>query len=118
MIRCANPACRRPLDPERVINYGAKTCDAACRAAAWKARTGYGRQTGRKGRANARQPRRRTPDLRVSYRKAVDVLAGELERHGLVNPPGTGRVVAETWLLEALPPGQRDALARAREERT
>lgn len=38
--RCQNPDCWAVLDPERVRRYNAKTCDAACRAAAFRARHG------------------------------------------------------------------------------
>jgi hypothetical protein len=44
-VACDNRDCRKVLDPVRVASNGAKTCDDRCRAAAWKQRTGYGRNT-------------------------------------------------------------------------
>lgn len=68
-----------------------------------------------------RKPRRRrSPDLRISYRKAVEIVGSELQRAGLVNPAGKERIVAELWLRPllsdaakkvVLPPSQRKAAA-------
>lgn len=50
--------------------------------------------------------------LQVSFWKAVDVLAGELLRRKLVNPctEKSARIVAETFMRDALPEKQRQRL--------
>jgi len=83
---CANLDCRKPLAADRVVRHGATACDAKCRAAAWKARERYGRHPGpiprtangdaQEGRANGH--RRKASGLQVSYRKALDNIAGSL----------------------------------------
>lgn len=119
MTACANPECRAVLDPERVRKYGAKTCNAACRAAAFRARHGIGRVSGgagapvaREGRANgSRKPN--AAGLQVSYRKAAVVLAEHLaseEFHWFEGGDEECAAVAERWLREALSDAQRARL--------
>jgi ribosomal protein L15E len=62
---CAKPLVGR--DPR------ARFCDDKCRAKGWKARTGYG-VVERRVRTVARRTSRRAPDLRISYRRAVDAM--------------------------------------------
>lgn len=64
--------------------------------------------------ARQRTQRRRQPELRISFRKAVAILAHELEHHDVVDPPEKAPRVAELWLAGALSDRQRDALARMR----
>lgn len=106
MTRCANPECRRPLDPERVARYGARVCDAACRAAAFRARHGIRRVKAGSGAPVAREPRangsRSGPSgLQVSFRRAVRELAA-------VAPVGLTSTEAERWAAQRLAPALSD----------
>lgn len=88
----------------------ARYASDACRARAWKDRTGYADPRRRKAARNGRAQRRRAPDLRVSYRKALDALARYLQSIGR---PAARREAAE--LLEPLlTDRQREALAADR----
>jgi hypothetical protein len=78
VARCANPACRKELDPERVRKYGARTCNGRCRAAAWKTSVGYGRPA----RANGPVGRRKESGVQASYRRAVASLSAWLQAQG------------------------------------
>lgn len=79
-LRCAY--CREPLDPDRRLD--AEYCDSSCRGRASElsksVEQGRSRPGSAQKRSRAAQTRRSTrpPDLRISYRKAVDVVAGEL----------------------------------------
>lgn len=109
---CENPNCGKPLDPERVKKKGARTCDDACRAAAWKARVGYGRKdrpVARKTRANGKP---RKPEMRVSYHKAVDAACGALATYVMAqgcSEEDAREEIAEA-IADALTPRQRAAL--------
>jgi hypothetical protein len=159
-VACDNRDCRRVLDPARVASNGAKTCDDRCRAAAWKQRTGYGRNTvpsesrshGYTGaicdgcggdvsqsgdvhsegcpvfsaqlaraievadEATARR-RRKPSGVQVSYRKAVEALAGALMRHGEANDISEAREAAVIVLRPALSERQRKQLEDRESER-
>lgn len=118
MRLCDNPACRKPLAPERVEKHDAKSCDSACRSAAWKARTGY-RHPSRRNAAerpqNGSQPRSRPRSgLQVSYQRAVEVLAKGLRWH-LHQPLAPTEELVERILKDALPTRQRRIYDQRRE---
>jgi hypothetical protein len=96
--------CGTELDGRR---SGARYASDACRARAWKARTGYRREraAGTTGNGNARQrpKRRRSPDRRVTLSRAVAAVQEGLREDG----PDPTRVGA--WLERALPSRLRDA---------
>jgi hypothetical protein len=77
MTRCANPACRKVLDPVRVAKTGARVCNDRCRAAAWKTRVAYGRHDV-VSRANGSQARNKPSGAQVSYFKAREAIARRL----------------------------------------
>ena len=115
--RCQNPVCWEKLDDERVKKHNAKTCNDACRAAAWKARTGYGRPPnpsqgsgGSKhlgGRANGR---RKASGIQIGYRKTVDWLADFLVMHHGFSEGASARLEAEHLLRPLLSEKQRATL--------
>jgi hypothetical protein len=115
--RCQHVGCWAVLHPERAAR-GAKTCDARCRAAAWKARTGYGRPGGRsaavvvsEGRSHASGggARPASSGLQVSYRKAVAVVTDLLACEAGFDSGEAGEL-AEYWLRSALSEAQRARL--------
>lgn len=57
-----------------------------------------------------RAKRAKPSGLQVSYRKAVDIVAEQLQRHQVVDPPSKARLVAELWLRPALSDRQRKRL--------
>lgn len=67
--RCAY--CRRPLAEER--RRDAEYCGSSCRARASEARPARKAKQSAQKRSRASQTRR-SPDLRISYRKAVDAM--------------------------------------------
>jgi hypothetical protein len=125
MTQCENPACDAVLDPERVRRYNAKTCDAACRAAAFRARHGIvpvgGRAEAQTPVRTARRGRYKPPGPQLSYHRAVAALAADLARArwGLaqwgLEPPDAFRTEAERILRPVLPAAQRARL-EAREK--
>lgn len=112
---CANPECPNPIDPERVRRYDAKTCDAACRAAAFRARHGIRRVSDGAEPVVASKPRangsRSGPSgAQVSFRRAVGVVADLLVAEAGWDP-GPAYDLAQEWLGEALSEKQRARLA-------
>lgn len=128
---CQHPDCDHGMEGR---HPAARFCSDACRAAAWKLRTGYGRHDRvvpyddrpadearalpRRARANGRPATRRKPSgLQVSYRKAIDVLADYLRASEdaleLTQDP---RDEAEAILCDALSDKQRARLDAQREE--
>jgi hypothetical protein len=105
MTRCENPACGAVLDPERVRRYNAKTCDAACRAAAFRARHGIvpvgGRAETQTPVRTARKGRYKPPGPQLSYWRAVGAVAEGF---------GAEREWVERILRPVLPEAQRARL--------
>lgn len=97
---CKNPECREPIDPERVEQRDAWTCNSRCRAAAWKAEVGYGRPSPSGGVRTGENAR---SGVSVSYRKAVNAVASVIP-----DPHLQERVVQA--LRDALPARQRQTL--------
>lgn len=100
MSTCAAPGCRESLDHLRKPGF---YCSDACRARAWKARTGYRGQTPA---GTARNGKARS-GLQVSFRKAVDTLAIALYGEP---PDAHTRARVEEMLRPALPARQRERL--------
>lgn len=120
--RCQNPDCWAVLDAVRVRRWGAKTCDAACRAAAFRARHGIvpvgGRAEAQTPVRTARRGRYKPPGPQLSYHKAVEALARMLVERWDDPTPGDWRVArwkAAHTLRPVLPAAQRARL-EAREK--
>ncbi len=109
--RCLNPACGAVLDPVRVERWDAKTCGSSCRAAAHRARHGYGQGlSGPVPVAPVRTgSRAKPPGPQISYHRAVAALAEFLEEGG----HGDYTHVAKQVLWPVLPELQQERL-RAR----
>lgn len=67
---CEREGCGRSFEARRRARF----CSAACRSAAWKAQHGYSdpRKAAQASRNGKHGPNRK-PDLRISYRKAVEL---------------------------------------------
>lgn len=85
---CAASGCSMSLAGARP---GARYCSGACRTRAWKERTGYHDTRRGKASRNASPSRARPPSLRISYRKAADVVEAELATLGVFDPAGRAR---------------------------
>lgn len=117
---CAAPGCGKSMEGRR---WNAEYCDDACRARAWKAKQAGNGQNGSETPEQRRlrhdreyHARRRSvgvipSDVRVSFDKAVDVLAAKLARDGIgwtEDGPTQSREVAWLWLRDALPERLRE----------
>jgi hypothetical protein len=119
-MTCENPGCNAVLDPERVAQHGAKTCNASCRAAAHRARWGIRPVSAGGPVAVAREARLHGPEkpsgIQCSYFKTLNILTAELEqlrRFGFSQMDAAGeteRDWARRVLREALPEKQRERL--------
>jgi hypothetical protein len=104
---CAHEGCSTVLAgarPEAVY------CSAACRTAAWRARSGYRIPTLSEQRKPSQNGRAKPSGLQVSYRKAVDQVADMLER-SFIEKPCNARRLAEGAVKAALSERQRAILA-------
>ena len=102
--RCAN--CGEPLDPARRKDAG--YCDSSCRARGSEKRKSRRRGKVRYGNAQKRSraaQTRRKPELRISYLKAVDVVATYLVEEDRSHGPLTlKRVYADATAASILKP--------------
>jgi hypothetical protein len=98
--------CGEPIQSSRP---NARYASDACRTRAWKARTGYADRRARKPSRNGR-PRRPSPSsVRISYRKALDVVESALRAQPM-RGSAAARQRAEELLEPILTPAGRRAL--------
>lgn len=96
---CERDGCENQLDE---MHGGARYCSNACKTAAWRDRTGY-RLLGVRKPSQTRKSRR--SGRQVSYRKAVEALAGDYIAMGML--PSVAAQRAVRVLAPTLPERQR-----------
>jgi hypothetical protein len=73
----------------------------ACRSRGWKGRAGYTDPRAAKPRRNGQRKAKRKPDLRISYRKALDALEEAFAQYGVDSPYVRARAVLRPLLSDA-----------------